>query len=116
MSQHHWETSVAGKRLAVLMGWDRPLQGFFCVVRELTEKNASPEDVDGEEDLYLYCNLDDPALTRTMGMSPSLDYFAEKLLSFGIQVPAEMMEGIWIDQVLNEGNRCAVYDENGRKE
>ena len=103
MSQHLFSTQCNGKAVVVLMGWDRPLQGFFLVV----------EEDDDEADEYVYSNMEDPALIRWMGLPPTIDPFLTKLLELGITIPARMIEEIRADSLANVGNRHVVYDESG---
>lgn len=34
MSQHHFHTIHNGQETHILMGWDRPMQGFFLVIEK----------------------------------------------------------------------------------
>jgi hypothetical protein len=45
MSQHYFDTTWGSQLISILMGWDRPLQGYFMVIE-------SPEN-----DEPLWCNL-----------------------------------------------------------
>lgn len=103
MSQHVLPTQCNGKAVEVLMGWDRPLQGFFLVI----------EVMDGESEEYLYSNLEDPALMRWMGLPPTLDPFLAKLKELGITVPQQMVQEVEADARLNVGNRYVTYDASG---
>jgi NADPH-dependent 2,4-dienoyl-CoA reductase/sulfur reductase-like enzyme len=103
MSQHLFSTHCNGKPVVVLMGWDRPLQGFFLVVEEDDEKS----------DGYVYTNMDDPALAPWMGLPPTIDPFLAKLQELGITVPSCMVEEIRSDAARNVGNRYVTYDESG---
>lgn len=42
MSQHYFYTQHNGMKTVVLMGWDRPLQGFFLVVQKEDDKEDAP--------------------------------------------------------------------------
>lgn len=103
MSQHYFETTLHDQPAVVLMGWDRPLQGYFLVIMQ---EGANEEDM-------LYSNLCDPALLRFNGLPPTLDYFKAKLSEFGLKVPQRMIDEIGTDELLNEGNRNLWYDEHG---
>jgi hypothetical protein len=104
----------------ILMGWDRPLQGYFMVITRLDASSheeaaddASEDDV--EEDLLLvYSNLDDPELAVWGGLPPMVDHFRTKLGALGLQVPAAMLEAVERDGWLNVGNHQVVYDADGR--
>lgn len=95
MSQHVIKTtSVAGKNVSVLMGWDRPLQNLFMVVEDL---DAAPD----SEDVYVYSNLEDPGAFGCR----DIEYFEDKLQALGIEVPEEMIFEVVADQMNNVGNR-----------
>jgi len=100
MSQHIFSTSIEGKPVTVLMGWDRPQQEFFLVV-ELDEPPAGG-------DSYLYSNMADP---RARGRD--LEYFKSKLDEFGIAVPRAMLQQVRLDHWDNVGNRNCIYAANG---
>lgn len=101
MSQHVFESQHQGKPISILMGWDRPLQGFFMVI-----------EVDGSED-YLYTNLDDPKLAPFHGLPASLDHFIKKLSELGLVIPARMVQEIQDDAFANVGNRYVRYAPDG---
>ena len=86
MSQHLYLSAYKGQPVSILMGWDRPMQGFFMVI-EL-------EKADG----IVYSNLDDPDLDGGGGLS----------------VPALTIQQIEIDAASNVGNRRVVYSKEGR--
>ena len=50
MSQHVFETTLDGKAVSVLLGWDRPLQQVFLVIDEVQE-------VDAVEERIVYSNI-----------------------------------------------------------
>jgi hypothetical protein len=101
MSQHVIElTNKDGKEMTVMMGWDRPLQQFFLMV----EQNQ-----DGKEPVYLYNNMDDP---DAWGMD-DLNYFHEKLLELGLDVPQKMLMQVESDKILKVGNRFVRYLPDG---
>ena len=101
MSQHYFDTTCAGEPASVLMGWDRPLQGYFMVIDS------------ARRDEYVYSNLEDLALAHCGGLSRSLDYFVEKLRELGVSVPARMLSEIRADAVSNVGNRHVAYGVDG---
>lgn len=83
MSQHYFPTSYEGRSVTVVVGFDRPLRGFFCFV----ERNDADE-ADGEA--FVYSNLDDPKLTHCMGMAKTLKHFQKRLADLGFVVPRSM--------------------------
>ncbi len=101
MSQHYFQTSFAGTDIHILMGWDRPLQGFFLVVQK----------GDVEEDI-IYSNLEDKAL-KGCRLPKSIAYFEGKLVELGLRVPPKMIEEIKKDAATGVGNRLVRYDANG---
>jgi hypothetical protein len=106
MSQHFFTTTHEGRPVELLMGWDRPLQGFFMLV--------SRGDAGDDEVEYLYCNLDDHALVRCGGLPAAMDHFVVQLRALGIEVPPAMLAEVERDAEVNAGNRFVVYDSDGR--
>jgi hypothetical protein len=102
MTQHYYPTEHQGKPATIMMGWDRPLQGFFMVIEDSQNR--------GE---YIYSNLDDPELIQFGGLPPCLDHFLAKLQALGLSVPDVMLNAIELDAALNEGNRRAEYNRDG---
>lgn len=103
MSQHIYSTVCLDRPVSVLVGWDRPLQGFFMVV----------EFEDSQDDEYAYCNLEDLDLLEFSGLPPTFDFFAEKLQLLGIKLPELIVQELEMDRRSNAGNRRVVYDMNG---
>ena len=107
MPQHYFSTSLQGRSVTITLGWDRPLQGYFCTVAR--------NDAEGDEDAYVYSNLDDHALNSRTGLSESLDYFDALLMARGLTVPRAMMAEVERDGMFNVGNRHVWYDREGIK-
>lgn len=101
MSQHFFDSSYQGQPVVILMGWDRPLQGFFLVVEFV------------EQDGFVYSNLEDWDLYFCGGFSSSVEYFERKLEALGLSVPAQMIREIQIDEAMNMGNRQVLYEPDG---
>ena len=99
MSQHVASSTYQGKPITILMGWDRPLQGFYMVIT-----------YQGGDEEMLYSNLDDPKIDR-FGMSSTLDPFLHKLEELGLTIPPTMVTEVRNDRVGNIGNRYVAYDE-----
>ena len=106
MSQHIFQTKVGESPVSILMGYDRPLRGFFLVIEEM----------DCEDDTYVYDNLSDPELVEYGGLPPTLEVFDAKLKELGIAIPERMRSEILADQAGNVGNRVVVYDAAGNIE
>jgi hypothetical protein len=102
MTQHVFKTTYEGKTTQVMLGWDRPLQGFFMVIPRST---AASEDT--SDSGYLYCNLLDPDLSR--GVSYSIEYFKTILEKLHIDVPEYVFSQINNDETCNRGNRFVRY-------
>lgn len=95
MSQHYFKSMHQGRPVQILMGWDRPLQGFFMVVERL---DATDDDV-----ALLYSNLDDDTLENAH--PDDLAVFQARLTALGLTVPDKMLEEIRQDQAANVGNK-----------
>ena len=107
MSQHSFNTTLQGRPVVVVVGYDRPLRGFFCFV----EKCDAAAD-DGNE--FVYSNLNDLKLASCYGLSKSLDYFKGVLQELSLQVPASMFEQSELDMLGNVGNRCVSHTADGQ--
>lgn len=94
MSRHYFQTTYAEKPVEVLMGFDRPLNGFFMVIDYLDE----PED--DEDDGYIYSNM-----WEEKPHPDSLTPYLEKLAELNISIPAEMIQEIENDGEIKMGNK-----------
>ncbi len=97
MSQHRFNTEIAGRPVSVLTGYDRPLGHFFLVIERL---DKAPE----EEDAPLCSNLDAATPFPT-----TYDPYVSALKSFGITLPAEMIAEILQDKVDRVGNKVVIH-------
>jgi hypothetical protein len=129
MSQHFFQTMFEDHPVSVLMGWDRPLQGFFMTVQRIGGPLVEPADASGEtiacvdansdgfddedEDDFVYSNHSDPGLARSWGLSASLTYFTNKLEELGLVVPEAMLKGVAQDGERNVGSRYVEYEADG---
>ena len=94
MSQHVLEVAMQDERkVHVLMGWDRPLEGYFMVAWYL-DKNG--EDTDD----YLFNNLE-----QEISHPKQIDYYVNWLENRGIHLPVEMIDDIKQDGANNMGNK-----------
>ncbi|MBQ4840015.1 hypothetical protein [Pseudoalteromonas luteoviolacea] len=99
MSRHYFNTEYQGNAITVLIGYDRPLGGFFMVI-----ENASQE-----EDLYIYSNL-----YEQVTHPKSLEPYKSKLDQLGIFVPVEMLLEVEADGAALMGNKDVHHSiENG---
>ena len=106
MSQHFFKTNFNGDAVWCMLGWDRPLQGFFCLVSLVDDSQF-----DGEGTLY--SNLDDPQLEHSNGFSPEIGYFRKVLEGMDISLPTPMLDAIQVDAVVDRGNRGVVWNASG---
>lgn len=121
MSQHQVDAVTKdGQSVTVTVGWDRPLGGYFAMVEkkavEIEHEDVAVDVADEDEDEespYVYCNLDDPELAESYGMTKDLDYFVGVLERLGIAVPAQMLEALRQDGQVNRGNLHVRYDDAG---
>ena len=104
MSQHYFETTLQDQPAIVMMGWDRPLSGFFLTI----EVGA-----DNEVEEPFYSNLTDGNLVAFRGFPPSIGYFKTKLAELGLAVPDRMFQEVEEDGCANVGNQQVWYDEAG---
>lgn len=105
MSQHHFKTTNPdGLLVTITLGWDRPLHRFFLVV----EVEGSDG---GEDEMYLYSNLNDPVTWLEGGVT--LDYYGDKLIELGIQVPESMFREAARDKAENVGYRYVWHRRDG---
>ena len=91
MSQHYFQTSYEGRSVTVVVGFDRPLRGFFCFV----ERNDA-----GDDEEFAYSNLDDPKLVHCMGIAKTLKHFEKRLGDLDLAVPRSMFSGFSGNMVL----------------
>jgi hypothetical protein len=98
MSRHYFKTEYSGKPVEVLMGFDRPLNGFFMVIDYLVESEGE------EEDGYIFSNL-----WQNEPYPKTLRPYLEKLEELKISVPAEMIEEIKADGRLKAGNKSVRH-------
>lgn len=111
MSQHVFTTTHEGSAIEVLMGWDRPGQGFFMVVEKIDIDEK--DDADLDDDAYIYTNLYDPELIENGGVSHNLDHFVKKLEELEIVVPEAILANVQADGEDNVGNKYVSYVYEG---
>jgi len=106
MSQHSFNTTLEGRPVIVVVGYDRPLRGFFCFVEKC--------DADDDGDEFVYSTLNDLKLASCYGLSKSLDYFKGVLHELGLRVPTSMFEQSELDMLGNVGIRCVSHAADGQ--
>ncbi|MBY0379413.1 MAG: hypothetical protein K2P99_03315 [Burkholderiales bacterium] len=93
MSQHHFFTLHNNKKTHVLIGWDRPLQGFFLVIEK-----------DGDQDEPFWSNLN-----LQESHPKSLQPFILVLSKLGFTIPDILIEEVMQDGCRNIGNKVVVH-------
>ena len=94
MSQHHFFTLHDNKKTQILLGWDRPLQGFFLVI-----------DRDGD-------NVDTPFWSNLYikeSHPKKIDSFLLVLKENGINLPEAVIQEVIKDGLENFGNKVVVH-------
>lgn len=94
MSRHYFKTEYRGKAVTVLMGYDKPLGGFFMVI----------EDDGREDDEYICSNLYEE-ITHPKSLSP----YRARLEQLGIFVLDEMLMEIEADGAVLMGNKDVYH-------
>ncbi len=121
MSQHVFPaTTSTGRAVEVLIGYDRPLHGFFLVVEAaeldtvaLADWIGSGDNEDPEGDCFIYSNLMDIGLIDLGGHTLDLGYFKAKLALLGIGLPTTIESELQDDLRARAGNRFCEYDAHG---
>ena len=109
MSQHCFESQTStGRAVEVLIGYDRPLNGFFLIVSEVRAAEETDEDV------FVYSNLNDVELIDLGGLTLDLEHFKRKLILLGIALPLPIEAALQEDRRLRVGNRFRLYDGAGQ--
>lgn len=90
MSQVHFKTTLNGKNIEVVGGWDRPLQSYHFTIYDL----------DSEEKEVLYCNTEDSKLFEFACFTPTNEHFKAVCGKMGLELP----EHFWILVSLKAGN------------
>ncbi len=125
MSQHRFPAQTStGRAVEVLIGYDRPLNGFFLVVTAAELETAAmadlidagePDDDEGDfdGDAFVYSNLDDIDLIDLGGHTLDLEYFKAKLAWLGIVLPSSIEGELHQDRLHRVSNRVCHYDAAG---
>ena len=109
MSQHCFKSQTAtGRAVEVLIGYDRPLNGFFLVVSEA----GAAEETD--VDVFIYSNLSDVELLDLGGLTLDLEHFKRKLNLLGIALPSPIEAELQEDRRRRVGNRFRLYNGVGQ--
>ncbi|MDR3481307.1 MAG: hypothetical protein P4L91_11425 [Burkholderiaceae bacterium] len=100
MSQHYFETVYQNRPIEVLMGWDKPAQGYYMVIEW--------SDEDDDEQIYLYTHLDDEDLPDSY--AKTIAPFLGRLAVLGITIPSGMLQAVLADGASNVGNRTEYHN------
>jgi hypothetical protein len=122
MSQHIFPATInTGRAVNVVIGYDRPLHGFFLTVTAAgLDSGAMADAIDaGDDDAFydeaiVYSNLDDVELSDAGGLALDLGYFKEKLSRLGVQLPSSLESELYEDFEQRTGNKVRRYDEAGQ--
>lgn len=94
MSKHIYYDKASDK--SIEMGWDRPLQMYYCVV-------WPGNDIDSAEE-PLYSNLSEPQLRNP------LDHYMTKIAGFDIKLPEGMIGAVVHDRSIDLVNEVRVWE------
>lgn len=98
MSQHHFYTMHNNEISHVLLGWDRPLNGFFMVIEKPSDKGDKP----------FWSNLD-KSDWDDVAHPNNLSEFLVVLSNLSISIPQQMHNELLQDQLENMGNKEIVH-------
>lgn len=93
MSQHHFYTIHQDQKTHVLMGWDRPLQGYFMVITK------------GKECIEPFWSN----LSQEESHPKTIMPYIAVLDQFSIKIPQQMIIEILEDGANNVGNKVVVH-------
>src|SRR5688572_13026868 len=82
MSRHYFDCQCEGRKVRVILGYDRPLDAMFMNVERLTHQGGSTMN-------HVYASISDPE------GDGSMDYYADKLKSLGIDAPECLFLAVW---------------------
>ena len=94
MSRHYYKTQYQEKPIIVMMGYDRPFNGFFMVIEQAHQ----------EDDEYIFSNLFD-----NNPYPNSLNSYKEVLSELGIFIPDEMFLEVEADAEAKMGNKDVYH-------
>jgi hypothetical protein len=97
MSRHFIHLHQGDRKITVVAGYDRPLRELFLHV-------VHDNDTGEREETFLFDSLDARGHDWT-----DINTVADQLALLAIEVPASMIEGIFLDQCFNAGNRVVEH-------
>lgn len=111
MTQHLYTATTAnGEKALVVIGWDRPLQGFFLTIRRPPDPAASNDTGEDDDETdpeagIIYSDMYETAPNRF-----TLEHYLAVLLRHGITLPAEIADALRCDKKMNAGNAVRNWD------
>src|SRR5688572_26136408 len=99
MSRHLAKSTLAGRPVDVIAGFDRRLQKFFLDVVDEGSK---------EDEHVVYASLHEPWLDWT-----DVRTVAGRMQQLGVQVPETLLPELRADAASNAGNRIVRHHERG---
>ena len=105
MSRHCAPARYGHREVTVVAGYDRPLNDLFLQVFSREEEGAATEGC------LLYSSMHESHRDWT-----DIDAVASKLAELGIEVPATLLEAVYLDQLLGVGNRIAWHDNKQQRQ
>lgn len=95
MSQHIFDrvSSIDGATYRILMGWDKPLQEYYCSIYVLPELDEP-----------IYSNLYDSYHRKTLW------YYEKTVMEYGLTIPDGMLLEIVQDERDNVVNKVKHWD------
>jgi hypothetical protein len=111
VSHHIFETNSQGRRVSVVLGYDRILDRFFLVVQRLDSPTCKGRRRSGRDSGpdFLYANTADPNAQDDLG------YYREKLEARGISLPRKVFREVFRDFEDQVGNRVVRHYANGKR-
>lgn len=101
MSQHSTPTRYHDQKVEVVAGYDRPLNDLFLQV--LSDADEHP----AQEERVLYSSIHEPLLDWT-----DINTLSAKLVELGIEVPENLLEAVYLDQIFHVGNLVVRHHHN----
>lgn len=110
MSRHTVLVSYKGVPAQVVLGWDRPLQGFHAGLYYREGFPVVDEGSEDEESEVIWSNLYMPP---AQAHPQDLTGFIEALKEFGVVLPESVVRAVLDDKVVNRGNFDMMWTAEG---
>jgi hypothetical protein len=111
MSRHIFNTRSKGRRVRVVLGYDRVMDQFYFMVHRIDSPKPKGKRRSGRDSspACLYTSTSDPLA------GGDLDYFWDKLKTLRISVPAKVFREVDRDCEFQVGNRVVRHFANGKR-